>query len=214
MKNAPLPTFLFISVLCAVCAATGSAANTPAPEISQTSTNEVGAADMQRAFGLLQNQIRALQLAIERSQQDAQAAIQHTTEDMAARFQVLETSLKSQRADELEAMQRANHLTLLMAGSFLAVMFITLLFTAYFQWRVANRLAELSSVRPTLLTLASSRTLSDRGQIASGDAVGQANTRLAGVVEQLQRRILELEQLARPPVKDKVTRTATPAGKV
>ena len=215
MKTAPLLISFLVGAFCTLMPRVAPAADTPAPEISQPSTNEVSAADMQRALVLMLDQIRALQLAIERSQQDAQAAARRTTEDIAARFQLLETSLKTQRASEFEAVQRSNRLTLLVAGIFAAVVFVTMLFTAYFQWRVAARLAEISSVRPTLLTLANSRALAELeagGPAAAGQAVEQANARLLGVVEQLQRRIHELEHLAHTPPTEAAEPTAQ-AGK-
>jgi hypothetical protein len=217
MKNTPLLKFFLVGMLFTMCATLATAEDTPAPEVSQPNTNDVSAQDTQRMLVQLQEQIQAVQLAIERGQQDAQAAIRHNAEDMAARFQLLEKSLNVQRAAEFEAMQRTNHLTLLVAGIFAAVMFVVMLFAAYFQWRIANRLAELSSVRPTLLTLANSRALSETGAggpAASSEAVEQANARLLGVVEQLQRRIVEFEQLAHMPLKDKTGSSEARAGKV
>jgi hypothetical protein len=205
MKTAPRPGLFLVGVFCALMARVAPAADTPAPEISPPNTNAVSAGEMQRAFAQLQEQIHAAQVAIERVQLDAQAASRQNAEDLAARFQLFEKSLNTQRASEFEAMQRTNRLTLLVAGIIAAVVFITMLFTAYFQWRVAARLAELSSVRPTLLTLANSRALSELEagrQAASSQAVEQANARLLGAVEQLRRRILELEQIARVPPKE------------
>ena len=217
MKSTLLLEFLLIGVLCALCDVVAPAADAPAPEISQPNTNEVSVADMHREFVLLLDQIRAVQLAVERGQQDAQAAIQHNAEDMAVRFQFFERSLNARRATEFEAMQKTNRLSLLAAGIFAAVVFITMLFSAYFQWRVATRLAELSSVRPTLLTLANSRALAELEagrQAVSSQAGEQANARLLGVVEQLQQRILELEQMAHVPPKEEAEPAAAQAGKV
>ncbi len=132
---------------------------------------------------------------------------------MVARFEALEQSLNSQRTDEFKVVQRMNHLVLVVAGTFVAVVFIALLFISYFQWRVASRLAELSSVRPTLLTMANSRALPDGGQGVSSQAVEQANARLLGVVEQLQLRIFELEKVAHVPMKEEVEAAAASAGK-
>jgi len=217
MKNAPLLNLSLVGVLCAWCVHIAPAAETVAPEVSQPNTNDFSISDIQSSLLQLQEQINALQLAIERSQQDAQVAIQRNAEDATTRFQLLEKSLTAQRADELEVMQRANHVTLVLAGTVVAVVFIAMLFTAYFQWRVVNRLSELSSIRPSLLTLASGRALSevtaDGGQVASTHAVEEANARLLGVVEQLTQRIVEFEQAARPPVKEKTRPAPARAGK-
>ncbi|MBI3853391.1 MAG: hypothetical protein HY298_24350 [Verrucomicrobia bacterium] len=214
MKRAPLLKFLFIGALCSLGANLAFADDTPAAQIPQPTTTDVGVADVQRAYFQLQQEIQATQLALERSQQDAQAAVRRAIEDMTARFQLLEESLNTQRAGELAAMQRMNHVVLVVAGAFVALVFIALLFISYFQWRVAHRLAELSSVRPSLLTMASSRALSDGGQSASNQAVEQANARLLGVVDQLQRRILEFEKAARAPLKENIRPTPARVGKV
>jgi len=213
MKHAALLKFLFIGVFFSLCVHDVYADDTPAPEIANPNTNDVSVADVQQAYLHLQEEIQATQLVLERGQQDAQAAIRRTLEDMAARFQLLEQSLSTQRADEFKAMQKMNRLILVGAGAFVAVVFIALLFISYFQWRVANRLAELSSVRPTLITMANSRALSDGGQVVSSQAVEQANARLLGVVEQLQLRIFELEKVAHVPMKEEVEPAEVRAGK-
>jgi hypothetical protein len=213
MKTAALSKLLLIGAFCFLCVSGGFAADTPPPETSKAGTNEVSVADVQRAYLRLQEEIQATQLALERGQQDAQTAIRRTLEDMVARFEALEQSLNSQRTDEFKVVQRMNHLVLVVAGTFVAVVFIALLFISYFQWRVASRLAELSSVRPTLLTMANSRALPDGGQGVSSQAVEQANARLLGVVEQLQLRIFELEKVAHVPMKEEVEAAAASAGK-
>jgi hypothetical protein len=214
---APLLSFFLAGALCPVGAHAASATGDPAPETLRPDTNGVSAQEIQQTYVQLREQLHEMQLALERSQQDAQAAAQRATEDMAARFQLLEQSLNTQRAGEFEAMQRTNHVTLLVAGTVATVVLVAMLFTAYFQWRVAIRLAELSSVRPSLLTLASGRALpevtSGSGEALPSPAVEQANARLLHVVEQLQQRILEFERASRPPLKEKAGPAAARPGK-
>jgi hypothetical protein len=213
MKHAALLKCLLIGVFCSLCVNAVFADDTPALEIANPNTNNVSVEDMHRAYLQIQEEIQATQLALERGQQDAQAAIRRTLEDMVARFELLEQSLNTQRADEFKAMQKMNRLILAGAGAFVAVVFIALLFISYFQWRVANRLAELSSVRPTLITMANSRALSEGGQAVSSQTVEQTNARLLGVVEQLQLRIFELEKVAHGSMKEKVEQVQAHAGK-
>jgi hypothetical protein len=200
MRNAS-PEFFFLTIIfSALFVVTAPAADEFATEMTPAinrSTNDPALAEIQRGFLLLQEQIHDTQLSIERTQQAAQAAIRHTAEDAAARFETLEQSLKSQRTDDIEMMQRANHFMLIAVGIFGAVIFLAMLLTAYFQWWVAGRLASLASVRPTMLTMANSRTLSESGNAPSGDAVQLANERLLGVVERLQKRIAEIEHTVR-----------------
>ena len=214
MKAAPLPNFFLIATIGCLCLSVALGDDTFATRAAQTNSIAISVADVQRAYLQLQQDVQATQLALERGQQDVQTAIQKSIETVAARFGPLEESLNARRAEEFKAMQKMNHVILAVAGAFVALVFISLLFISYFQWRVANRLAELASVRPTLLTMANSRALTDAGPAGANQAVEQANARLLRVVDQLQTRILEFEKIARAPVKEDFSASSTSAGKM
>ena len=204
MRMAPLHFFLTAAV-CVFCAGSARGAGALAAEVVPAGTNDPAIADTQHAYVQLQQQIRALQLALERSQQDAQAAARRNADDVTASIQLLEQSLNLRRDNELETMQRNNEVTWLIAGTFATVVLFVMLLSAYFQWRVANRLAELSPPGPSAMALTSGRPpleLAAGGGPSSAPAAdAQTNARLLRVMGQLQQRILKYEQAARAPQK-------------
>ena len=216
MRIAPLLTLLLASALCVLCPCRGPAADAADTDTSSFNTNASIALDAQQSYRQLQTQVHALQLALERNREDAQIAAQRNADTLVTSIQLLERSLSIQREGELETMQRTNHLTLLVAGSFAILVLVAMLLTACFQWRVAGRVAELSSVRPSLLALASDRALPEvagGGLAAPNPALEEANARLLNVVEQLQQRILEYERAARPQLKKESVPAPARAGK-
>ena len=156
--------------------------------------------DTLRAYLQLQEQLHATQLAIERNRKEADAAAAENAKAFAGRLQGIEQALTSQRAQELEAMQSSNKVMLIVAGLFAALGFLAMLFMAYFQWRTINRLAEISAALPVAHALGPGPPVAALG---AGDAhvvtVGpaeQSNQRLLGALEQLEKRIHQLEHTA------------------
>jgi tetratricopeptide (TPR) repeat protein len=68
---------------------------------------------------------------------------------------------------------------------------------AYQQWRVVSRLVELISLRQTEFTLDSGRV---SPVLTGGAGVEQSNARLFGMVDHLEKRILELKHATRAPL--------------
>jgi tetratricopeptide (TPR) repeat protein len=155
-----------------------------------------------RSYLQLQEQLHATQLTIERNRKEADAAATENAKALTARLQGIEQALASQRAQELEAMQSSNKAMLIVAGLFAALGFLAMLFMAYFQWRTINRLAEISTALPLAHGFGSGPPV---GALGAGDAhlvtVGppeQSNQRLLGALEQLEKRIHQLEHTAHP----------------
>jgi tetratricopeptide (TPR) repeat protein len=162
------------------------------------------AQDTLNAFLQIQDQLHNTQLLIESNRVAAAAEAQRNAVEMAARIQVLEQTVATQRASEIEVTQKAQRLTLILASVFGVVGLAAVLFMAYFQWRAVTRLVELSKLHPPGLAL------EERGptpMLAAGEAAaaGRAtvefsNARLFNVVERLEQRLLELEHTARAPL--------------
>jgi len=153
----------------------------------------------------IQDQLHTMQALVESNRVAAAADAQRSTADLSARMQTLEQTVAAQRTSEVEATQKAQRLTLILAGVFGVLGLMAILLMAYFQWRAVTRLVELSSFRPP------ARGLEDRGaspllsavevEAAPGRAAVQlSNARLFNVVERLEKRILELEHTARAPL--------------
>jgi tetratricopeptide (TPR) repeat protein len=120
---------------------------------------------------------------------------------LTGRLQTIEAALESQRTRELEAMQGSNRSMLLAAGSFAGVGLIAVLVMSFFQNRTVNRLAEISAALPASLALAQVPT---RNALGPGERVlvtdgraEQSSSRLLGALENLEKRIYELEHTTR-----------------
>ncbi len=196
--------FGFIFALLAGCALSyGTATGQQQEQAGATlSTN----ADASAANLHLQEQIHATHLELERNRLEAEAAATKNAEMVASRLQGIEQSLSAQRARELEEIQRSNRLMLILTGVFAGVGLLALSGMAYFQWQTVSRLSALSGVSAGPLMLGPGRPLARLGPGESTyggmDAVEQTNRRWSGILAQLEKRIGELEQTARPPLKD------------
>lgn len=159
--------------------------------------DETNAQDTLRSLLQVQEQLHATQLAIERNRQETDAAAARSADALASRLQGIEQALAEQRTQELETMQSSNRVMLIVAGSFAGLGFVALLLTAYFQWRIVSRLADISAGLPYGHTLPAD----DAHRLAPG-AAQESNQRLLGSLERLENRLQELEQAARLPLKE------------
>src|SRR6476620_5549329 len=135
------PTFRWLAII-----ALGAAMVVPGIDETATDTNtpasDTNSTAALRTYVQLQEQIHAAQLAIERNRQEADQASVRSVQAIAEKMQTLEQSLAAQRARELEQLQGANRLMLIIGGTCAAVGFLAMLLTAYFQWRAVGRLTE------------------------------------------------------------------------
>jgi tetratricopeptide (TPR) repeat protein len=208
------PRFLNLKKLGIFCVFLGlsfadlRAADSAAPPvvIGAPTQENLGSNDALRAYLQLQEQLHDTQLSIERNRQEAQAAAAQDAATLSNRLQAIEQSLLAQRASELETAQRTNHLLFAIVGIFAAVGFAAALFTAYFQWRAVSRLADISTAlsagRGLAFPAAAALGLAEQHEALSNGSVEQSNSRLIGLVQQLEKRIAELEHTAALPLKE------------
>jgi tetratricopeptide (TPR) repeat protein len=172
-------------------------------------TEETNSQDLLRSYLQLQEQVHAIQLAVEHSQQRVEAATAQSARTVNDRLDSIENALGAQRARELDAVkssndaqQKSNSVMLIVAGSFATVGFAAMVFMAYFLWRTIQRLAEISAVLAP-------RQFSSRPAIAAlgpGEGVQpveiseQSDRRLLGAIDRLEKRIREMEHTARAPL--------------
>ncbi|MGA9776974.1 MAG: tetratricopeptide repeat protein [Limisphaerales bacterium] len=200
--------FLIVCACCIFGVGPGQrafAGNTNAADLSPRQAEDKTAQDTLNAFLQIQEQLHTTQMLIESNRLAAAAEAQRNAAEMTARIQVLEQTVATQRASEIEATQKAQRLTLILAGAFGVIGLAAVLFMAYFQWRAVTRLVELSTLHPPAITLEgrSASPMLSAGEVH--DAPGRAavefsSARLFNVVEHLERRLLELEHLARAPL--------------
>lgn len=101
----------------------------------------------------LQEQLRVTQAAIEESRAETKAAAVQTAEALSNAFQAVEVTFATQRTRDLEAMAASNRVTLVVAGAFTVLGFLTMVLVGYFQWRMSKGLAEISAALPLALGL-------------------------------------------------------------
>lgn len=184
------------------------AAETNAPTATTASTKESDdAAAALRVYLQLQEQIHNTQLALERNRQEAEALAARNAEAVTARLTLIEQTVAGQRERELEAMRSANaamqssqRLLVIIAASFAGVGFLAMLITAYFQWRTVNRLAEFATLLPGAARAALPAPDPAETHVVTSRVTEQSNARLFGALNQLEKRILELETTTRPPL--------------
>jgi tetratricopeptide (TPR) repeat protein len=147
-----------------------------------------------------------VQQAIEQSRREADAAVKRNADTLAARLDLIELALAQQHKRELEAMQNSNRTTLIVAGILAGTGFLGMFGLAFFVMRASNRLTELSmAVVPQSHAFGpgpgpKALALGDAHLAAAdpADPADRAGTRLLGAIEQLEKRLCELEQTTQP----------------
>lgn len=183
------------------CSATSAAQPAEKPEGPETTAKPAEDSSQQalRSYLQLQEQLHAALLAIERGREDAEAAAKRNAETVAARLKLIEQAITLQREREMESIQSSNRFLLIVAGIFAGAGFLALLLTSLFQLRAMNRLAEIAATFPAGHGLGQSHS----AVLSAGDShlvtAEQSSTRLLGVIERLEKRVLELEHTAHTP---------------
>lgn len=180
--------------------------NNPTAVTADTKASDDAAAAL-RVYLQLQEQIHNTQIALERNRQEAEALAARNADAVAARLTLIEQTVSGQRERELEAMRSANaamqssqRLLVIIAASFAGVGFLAMLITAYFQWRTVNRLAEFVTLLPGAARAALPAPDPAETHVVTSRVTEQSNARLFGALNQLEKRILELETTTRPPL--------------
>jgi tetratricopeptide (TPR) repeat protein len=168
-------------------------APTNAPATTVADTNSPADAESLRNYLHLQEQLHTAQLAIERNRREAADAATRNAEVIAERLQALEQSLTAQRAAEKQQLEGTYRLMLMVGGGCVALGFLAMLLTAYFQWRAVGRLTEFSMVSQA--SLAAGRA----GLNAPGAVAELTNSRFNDALARIEGRIRELEHAAHTP---------------
>jgi tetratricopeptide (TPR) repeat protein len=174
------------------------------PVSSSSPTNSIAWSTL-NAYLQIQDQLRETQLAIASNRQETASALQHEAADTASRLQLLEQTVAAQSAQEVASAQKIQQITLALVGAFGVAGLAAILLMVYFQWRAMSRLVELTALHPPGLALANDRPPPARA------AVELSNARLLNVVERLEKRILELEEVSRLPLGETVSPAAAPS---
>jgi tetratricopeptide (TPR) repeat protein len=194
----------------------------PAAETAQDARPSQSESEAVSAYLQLQAQIHEARLAIEQSRLDAERAAQRSSEMFAGQMKLVADSMRTElesmrieREKDRDAFQSTSRFMLITLSSFAGAALLAVVLTAYFHWRAAGRIAQVTANWPASRATAylpndASMTLDDNHLIAS-TAVDQSNARMTSVIDRLERRILELEQAAHGPLAEQNGNGSGPA---
>lgn len=144
-----------------------------------------------QAMQLMIDQQKVALQAMEQAREDSIQNSQRNSAAMEGKLTKLEDALAAQRTHEAETINRMNRLVVGVAAGFAGIGFVVMVLTAWFFMRTMNKVAEINAeIQSQLLALPHSQPhLVGEG----GGANTPGNQRLLGALEQLERRIRELE---------------------
>ena len=169
------------------------------------SASSVSNADAMNAYIQIQAQLHQTQMVEESNRVQGEqviAALQQNASVMDTRLQSLEKKMEAQRASEADSALKVERTMLLVAGIGMLALAVVVAMV-FVQLRTATRLIELAMAPAPALN--GSRTLPVVETAAALPASARAalefsNARLLGVIERLEKRILELEETVRIPL--------------
>ncbi|HEV2319630.1 MAG TPA: tetratricopeptide repeat protein, partial [Verrucomicrobiae bacterium] len=192
--NNTLLNFLVVAMLfCSWCAVADQTNTNTAT--SQSNTDAVN------AFLQIQAQLHETQMSVESNRQQTAAALAHNADVLATDIRLVEKSI----ASETESAQRVEETMVIVAGVGILVLaaVVTMVFV---QLRTATKLIELAMSTPSPGAIGSRALPVVETPVAlppsARAALEFSNARLLGVIERLEKRILELEHSARAPLED------------
>lgn len=217
MKNSAL--LLRYGALCLVLLSilpAAPAASAPAPATAETepgrpaTPEELAQAELLKAFLQLRDQLHAAQLAIVNNRVEAETNARVQTAAVSEKLEAIKAAMAAERErhqaetqrlaaererQEMET-QRSMRTILWVAAAFGAFGLIAALFAPYIQLRAMNRMADFGGARPLLTGGEAPALPAPAGPPLTDRTVAQSNQRLMSVIDQMEKRILELEQTA------------------
>ncbi|HAV65050.1 MAG TPA: hypothetical protein DCY13_22105 [Verrucomicrobiales bacterium] len=166
----------------------------PADELPPVVAPTVNWEPIVQAMQMMIDQQKVTLQTMEQSGKEAGENARRQTEAMEKKMTAMEEALAAQRVHESETINRMNRLVVGVAAGFAGTGFVVMVLTAWFFMRTMNKVAEINAnVQSQLLALPHAM----QPLVGSGGAAGggsqPANQRLLGALEQLERRIRDLE---------------------
>ena len=163
-------------------------------------TNVAGAQPAPAVFPGFQEQQDVVQQAIEQARREAESSSRRNTEILAQRLAEFRQSLEAQHQRELEVMQNSNRTALMVAGVLAGAGLLGMFCLAFFLMRATNRLTETTLTVPFAHSLGPGHPPNALGagdaHLSPGNPAELAGARFLGAVEQLEKRLHELEHTA------------------
>lgn len=160
-------------------------------------------ADAVNAFLQIQAQLHETEMEVESNRQQTVSALQQNANRLATNILLLEQNIADERVNGVESARKVEQTMLLLAGvGMLALAAVVTM--VFLQLRTATRLIELamSSPQPLLAAARPLPVVETPGALPASAraALEFSNARLLGVIDRLERRILDLEHAARAPL--------------
>lgn len=180
---------------------------TAPPQSEMAFSNEV-----MRALLQLQGQLHQTRVTLEETRAQSEEAATTAAERLASQLKASEEATGRLMAEQLRKVEesfsaqrtRDTRFTVTIMSVFAGICFLAVAMTSFFQWKTVNRLAEMSNVMPMARGVGGVSSVPALGSgenalvPADTSSVEQSSQRLLGAIERLERRILDLEQVARP----------------
>jgi tetratricopeptide (TPR) repeat protein len=168
-----------------------AAQNELQPGTSAADTNSV---DLLRSNLQLQEQLHRVQLSIEESREQSDAAAVKNAQSIANRLQNLEQTLAMERKRDIDAVHSSTRVMWIVASTFGIVGILAMVLMAY-QWRTVSRLAQvgLPLYGPGGSALTPFGSESEERRLLGNGSVERSNTQLISALELLEKRIKDLE---------------------
>jgi tetratricopeptide (TPR) repeat protein len=199
---------LFLNFFAAACIFSGvqvfgDETNSPAsaPPVSMSNT------DALNAYLQIQAQLHETQMMVESNREQTIAALQQGAKALNADIMLMQNAVVLQRRSEEESTEGVER-TMLIVGGVGMLMLAAVVTMVWLQLRTATRLIELamapgSSLNRVQPSLPVVETGASEALPASARAALEfSNARLLGVIERLEKRILELEHTVRVPLNE------------
>lgn len=148
-------------------------------------------------------ELRQTQREMERLRRELELRVAQNSEAITASLRVIETSLgqmHDRQKVHIGAVESSNRAILTVAGVFAAVGLVGLIFILVILSRALGRFSEIAVAAAPRPALLGNGTVQGAGMLGNGDAMQrggsaeESSARFQGAIDQLQKRIMELEQ--------------------
>lgn len=210
LKNRKFPRFSLLGLLAFLCAAhlaTAQESNTPpATAPAPAGTVAVPNQDVLRSSLEVQDQLRNLQAADEKNRKDSADAL----EDLKIQLDLVQSTVAAQKLTNLLELQdlytkAQNSYRPMLEASIAFACFgcLVLLFAAFLQWQMVNRVRSLAASLPTQHALEAGHNPAALGMgdspLVASQGLERSTAQFLGAMERLEKRLREMEVAAHHP---------------
>jgi tetratricopeptide (TPR) repeat protein len=188
-------TTLALTVLCGLPLAMNTA---EADAIAATKTNEPSVAELRLSTNV-EAEILLTRQALDQLRREVEQSAARNAAAITSSLSLVESTLARMHERQMQSAQNANRTILIVSGVFAALGFVCLLLISLVLMRAIGRFSEMAAAAPAqghLLGPGQSVAVLGAGEMAAPrrGTAEEASGRFQSALEQLQRRIVELEQ--------------------